>query len=354
MLICTLFVCVTKSALPGSTPFASIEISREWTATLYLYRSGLCWATVATSSILAVRRPARCGYVFSYAVLFEQCTLTLCQTWRLPLSFDAWRGLRPEGVSQEGWSQTMVEPSRVLPRRCGPHLSSVKSNSTWSTIEFSGHSIWRRPHGGAGSSNTWWSTKRCWHKLISQSCDELSTMLIEIAEDLDELLTSSHFLCAQQVLTSHRISQWMKNSPWHTPTWPDVWSFWMPLWKHWRREYLLEIREAHRWNPNAAYLSAGDSAGCQPWGLWKLSSLITGQDGHPRGAVLQIPSSGSNGILQHPLQHLYPLELASHSVQHELLVHHRQKRWSLGRPNLELWGHDEQQCLRPGQASSVV
>ena len=55
-------------------------------------------------------------------------------------------------------------------------------------------------------------------------------------------------------------------------------------------------------------------------GLWKLArvrSLITGRDGHMRGAVLHVPSSGGNGTLQRPLQHLYPLEVASHQMQQE-------------------------------------
>ena len=36
-----------------------------------------------------------------------------------------------------------------------------------------------------------------------------------------------------------------------------------------------------------------------------------------RGAVLHVPSSGGNGLLQRPLQHLYPLEVAAHTLPQE-------------------------------------
>jgi len=50
----------------------------------------------------------------------------------------------------------------------------------------------------------------------------------------------------------------------------------------------------------------------KPRGLWKLgriSGLITGKDGHTRGAILHVPSSGGDGVLQRPIQRLYPLEI---------------------------------------------
>ena len=51
----------------------------------------------------------------------------------------------------------------------------------------------------------------------------------------------------------------------------------------------------------------------KPRALWKLArvtDLITGRDGHTRGAILRVPSGG-HGVLQRPLQRLYPLEVTT-------------------------------------------
>ena len=59
----------------------------------------------------------------------------------------------------------------------------------------------------------------------------------------------------------------------------------------------------------------------RPQGLWKLaevSSHITGQDGHPQELFSMFLPVGAMVFYSTALQHLSPLELASHSVQHEL------------------------------------
>ena len=46
------------------------------------------------------------------------------------------------------------------------------------------------------------------------------------------------------------------------------------------------------------------------WRLGKVESLITGADGHTRGATVRVLSSGqSTTILKRPVQRLYPLEV---------------------------------------------
>ena len=70
----------------------------------------------------------------------------------------------------------------------------------------------------------------------------------------------------------------------------------------------MELREAHCRHGGKADVippSVGDVVLMededQPRGFWKLarvSSVITGKDGHTRGAVLHVPSSGSGGTLQ--------------------------------------------------------
>ena len=53
----------------------------------------------------------------------------------------------------------------------------------------------------------------------------------------------------------------------------------------------------------------------KPRGFWKLAritKLISGQDGHVHGAVLNVASSNKKpNTLKRPLQRLYPLELPS-------------------------------------------
>ena len=92
------------------------------------------------------------------------------------------------------------------------------------------------------------------------------------------------------------------------------------FWNRWRREYLTELREAHRYAsrmPTRAPIAVGDlvvvhSEG-QPRGFWKLAKVertIVGQDGKIRGAILKVSSSRSKSTtLQRPLALLYPLEV---------------------------------------------
>ena len=55
-------------------------------------------------------------------------------------------------------------------------------------------------------------------------------------------------------------------------------------------------------------------------GFWKLAcvkSLIDGNDGHTRGAILIVTSTGEKRIvLKRPLQRLYPLEVEAVSLNH--------------------------------------
>ena len=89
------------------------------------------------------------------------------------------------------------------------------------------------------------------------------------------------------------------------------------FWKRWRREYLLELRNAHRYhggNPKAVPPSVGDIVLVEDedkprclWRLAKVTELITGRDGYTRGAILHVPATKTT--LQRPLQHLFPLEM---------------------------------------------
>ena len=48
--------------------------------------------------------------------------------------------------------------------------------------------------------------------------------------------------------------------------------------------------------------------------LARVVKLITGKDNHTRGAILHVPSSGHAGVLQRPIQRLYPIETTAESV----------------------------------------
>ena len=81
------------------------------------------------------------------------------------------------------------------------------------------------------------------------------------------------------------------------------------FWNRWRREYLTELREAHRYAsrmPTRAPIAVGDLVVVhnegQPRGFWKLAKVqrtIVGQDGKIRGAILKVSSSRSKINQQH-------------------------------------------------------
>jgi hypothetical protein len=198
------------------------------------------------------------------------------------------------------------------------------------------------------------STKRCLRKMIGRAklyYDELSTVLVEIeavvnsrpltylsAEDLDEPLTPSHFLYGRRILSlPDGLSEEDVDDEEFTLTDAGLNrrlkylnAVLNQFWKRWRGEYLLELRDSHRHHggrSDAAPPSVGDivlvGEEGKPRGLWKLarvSKLITGRDGHPRGAVLHVPSGGNDGVLQRPIQHLYPLEVAATTTRNTEVI----------------------------------
>ena len=96
------------------------------------------------------------------------------------------------------------------------------------------------------------------------------------------------------------------------------------FWLLWRREYLLELREAHR--HQRGHLSPSPIAvddvvvvhsADQPRGFWKLGcikEILAGRDGKIRGAVVRVAGSGRQAkSLHRPIQLLYPLEVSRSS-----------------------------------------
>lgn len=98
------------------------------------------------------------------------------------------------------------------------------------------------------------------------------------------------------------------------------------FWKRWRQEYLLELRTSHRLDykkgDKVKTISIGQVVLIHdenhPRGLWKLAlveELIKGSDGQVRGARVRTQSGLDRSvILNRPVQHLYPLEVASENM----------------------------------------
>ena len=169
--------------------------------------------------------------------------------------------------------------------------------------------------------------------------DELLTAVTEVesiinsrplsyitSEDLEEPITPSHFLtgrrllsfpdrlCHQQhdpddedyVVTHEHFTRRLK----HLNTVLNQ------FWKKWHQEYLLELREAHRYGKKGTAISPISVGSIvlvhdeRPRGFWRLAKvnqLLTGKDGLVRGAVVKGKDKFTE--LQRPLQLLYPLEV---------------------------------------------
>ena len=90
------------------------------------------------------------------------------------------------------------------------------------------------------------------------------------------------------------------------------------FWSRWQREYLLELRENHRYGRRRTgneRIRVGDVVVLhnedKHRGFWKLGlveKLLTGLDGKPRGAVVHVHQRGnSTTLLRRPVQRLYPI-----------------------------------------------
>ena len=92
------------------------------------------------------------------------------------------------------------------------------------------------------------------------------------------------------------------------------------FWKRWRREYLSELRDAHRSSskghtgdrsPNVGDIVVvhDDNHPRLMWKLGKVEGLLEGHDGIVRGALVRVHSRTGSVVLKRPVQLLYPLEI---------------------------------------------
>ena len=192
------------------------------------------------------------------------------------------------------------------------------------------------------------SAKRCLRKTIGRArmtYDELLTAVTEAemiinsrplsyvsTEDIEEPLTPSHLLVGHRVLSlpdpsrtcgedSIDVSQETLSK--RAKHFGKIMEH---FWKRWRAEYLLQLRECHRYSMGARSmpqhgLKQGDVVLVHNdkhlrgfWKLTRIERLLEGPDKQIRGAVIRIPSRSSSTILRRPLNCLYPLEITCQAV----------------------------------------
>ena len=187
------------------------------------------------------------------------------------------------------------------------------------------------------------SMKRCLIKKIGKarhSCDELMTAVTEVetiinsrpltcisSDNMEMPLTPSHLLTGRRVLclpdgilyNDHLDEDFTLTHDCLIQRMQHLNVVLNQFWTRWKREYLLELSESHRYklgHPEATPPAVGDIElirDDKPRGFWKLGRVeegIIGRDGHVRVAVLRVSSGGgSNSSLKRPVQLLYPLEV---------------------------------------------
>ena len=188
------------------------------------------------------------------------------------------------------------------------------------------------------------STKRCLKKIIGTtrlSYEELQTVLVEVeailnsrpltyvtSEDLEEPLTPSHLLTGRRLISLPDPQDSEDDPDYHASHTPEVLTRRMKhltvmldhFWKRWKWEYLVELREMHRYaqKPTTPHepVSVGDVVLVYDedhprifWKLAKVEGLLKGSDGVVRGAKVRVRSGNGFTVLKRPVQHLFPLEV---------------------------------------------
>ena len=213
------------------------------------------------------------------------------------------------------------------------------------------------------------SMKRCLWKVIGQarlSYGELLTAVVEVestinsrpltytsADDTEEPLTPTHLLVGRRLLNLPDYLQCSSEEDANDiePSVLDRRTRHLNLtlnrfWGRWRKEYLLELREAHCYhhgNANPSKVSVDDvvliHSSEQPrtfWRLGRVKELLVGKDGEVRGAVLRVSGGRKPTVLQRPIQLLYPLEIPpSHPKRPEHTVETNAESQTVSRGPIE-------------------
>ena len=227
------------------------------------------------------------------------------------------------------------------------------------------------------------STKRCLKKIIGTtklSYEELQTVLVEVeailnsrpltyvsSEDLEEPLTPSHLLTGRRLISLPDPQDSEDDPEYHASHTPEVLTRRMKhltvmldhFWKRWKLEYLVELREMHRYaqKPTTPHVpvSVGDVVLVYDedhprifWKLAKVEGLIKGSDGVVRGAKVRVRSANGFTVLKRPVQHLFPLEV---NIDHVSVAEDVRLRLSQqkGQDEKEV---QEERKVRPARASA--
>ena len=191
----------------------------------------------------------------------------------------------------------------------------------------------------------WWggfferSMKGCLKKVIGHArltFDELITVVIEVVasplsyaspDDLDEPLTPANLLTGSRLTSLPDLFTSNEDTDCTASTSPtditrqvkDLNIIFSHFWKHWRREYLSELRDAHcssskvhtgNRSPNVGDIVVVHDDN-HPRLMWKLGKigLLETHDGVVRGAFVRVHSRTGSVLLKRPVQLLYPLEI---------------------------------------------
>ena len=153
------------------------------------------------------------------------------------------------------------------------------------------------------------------------------------ADDFDEPLTPSHLMTGRPILSPDHLCHsseddidtgcsLLNKRACHVNRTIDS------FWKRWTREYLLELREAHRHHcgrSGTSPIAVNDvvivCSKDQPRGFWKIGrvkKVLVGRDGQIRGATVRVASKGRQAsTLNRPIQLLYTLEAREESEGEE-------------------------------------
>ena len=189
--------------------------------------------------------------------------------------------------------------------------------------------------------------KRCLRKLVGKAklpYEELQTSLTEVeailnsqpltyisASDLDEPLTP-HLILGRRLLSlPDNLCKAVSDLDYNTTSrvilnkrmrMRYLQTVLEQFWRCWKKEYLLELREVHRYHKGklgAKQIAIGDVVTVHEdtqRGMWRIGIVeetLVSKDKEIRGAVVRVKAGkGASSFLRRPIQQLYPLK-----VQHE-------------------------------------
>ena len=198
------------------------------------------------------------------------------------------------------------------------------------------------------------SVKRCLKKVIGRAKlthEELITVVTEVEmivnsrplsyvsqEDSEEPITPSHLLIGRRVLSLPDSLCYEDDEDYNVT--PQLLSkrlkhlnqLMNKFWKRWRSEYLMELRDAHRYHNSQADIQRvtvgdmvmiySDSKKRGFWNMGRIVEPIIGQDGYTRGAVVRVyTGQGKAKLLRRSVKQLYPLEVKEIDSQPSTVPH---------------------------------